>query len=113
GVPAPLREREAGFGLRPRRIGRRHHSGPELADDLLPVGGIVADRVEIEPLEAQVRDALGVVVAIEAEAGEGGSMSVRRVFAARQQRYRRSDECTTSTGGPDATVRYLHRLPRR
>ncbi len=62
----PARELDVGFSRRARIAGRRHHSGPQLADDVLPLLGIRRDRVELRVLEREIPGLLGVAVAVEA-----------------------------------------------
>jgi hypothetical protein len=62
----PADQRIAVVDVEHGRIGRRHHAGAELADQLLPGLGVGGGIVEIDGFEVQARDLLDRVMAIEA-----------------------------------------------
>src|SRR5690606_33346602 len=95
----PVRDRGIGLGRRTASVGRRHHAGVQLLDDLLPGLPIRVDMRDVERLERQVRDALDVVVAIRAVLSDGRA---RDVLAGRR---------TSCDGYRDAAGRPPKRYP--
>src|SRR5690606_17558548 len=62
----PLGNGRISLRRRPARVRRRHHAGAQLLDDLLPLLAIGIQVGDVERLERQIRDALDVVVTIDA-----------------------------------------------
>ena len=66
----PVAKRRVLGGGRPAYAGRRHHSGPQLADHLFPQLRMVTDRGQIHALQGEIRGSGPVVVAGDAVAVE-------------------------------------------